>query len=54
MGNLDIVEFKIMTFKKGKSIACLNRYAIKVDNIVYQPELRTKFFLNFLKENSFI
>ena len=44
-GNLDVVEFKIITYKKGKRKYCLNSYKIKTNNIIYQPKLRTKFFL---------
>lgn len=45
LGDLDVVEFQIIIFRKGKLIRCLNRYGIKIKKIVYQPELSKKFFL---------
>jgi glycosyltransferase involved in cell wall biosynthesis len=45
LGNLDIVEFKIITFIKGEKRGCLNTYIMETNNIIYQPILRTKFFL---------
>jgi len=44
LGNLDVVEFKMMTFKKGNPKKWENHYNISTYNIIYQPELRTKFF----------
>jgi len=48
LGDLDIVEFKIIKFKDEKSIGCLNRHTSN-NRIIYQPELRTKFF--YLSDN---
>ena len=45
LGDLDIVEFKIIIFKNGIKRIWLNRYYINTDDIIYQPKLRTKFFL---------
>jgi glycosyltransferase involved in cell wall biosynthesis len=45
IGNLDVVEFKIIPYKKGKRKKyCLNKYKINTNNIIYQPKLRTIFF----------
>ena len=44
LGNLDIVEFKRMTYRRGKQKNWQNRYNMFTYNIIYQPELRTKFF----------
>ena len=44
LGNLDVVEFKMMTFKRGKLKKWENHYPMSTYNIIYQPELRTKFF----------
>jgi len=44
LGNLDVVEFKMMTFINGKPINWENHYNMTTYNIIYQPELRTKFF----------
>ena len=44
LGNLDVVEFKIIYFRGGEMKFCCNKYPIEVNNIIYQPELRTKFF----------
>ena len=49
LGDLDVVEFKIMIYKNHKFIKWHNRYPINTNDIIYQPELRTKFFL--LKED---
>ena len=43
LGNLDVVEFKIVKFKKGKENKSLNHYVMETHNIIYQPKLRTKF-----------
>lgn len=45
LGDLDIVEFKMIAYKRGKYRIWHNRYHIKTNEIVYQPKLRTKFFL---------
>lgn len=45
LGDLDIVEFKMIIYKNGTFRNWHNRYPIKTNDIVYQPELRTKFFL---------
>jgi glycosyltransferase involved in cell wall biosynthesis len=44
LGNLDVVEFKIIYFRGGEMKYCCNQYPIEVNNIIYQPKLRTKFF----------
>jgi len=44
LGNLDVVEFKMMTFIRGKLNKWENQYNMSTYNIIYQPELRTKFF----------
>ena len=44
LGNLDVVEFKMMTFKRGNLKKWENNYHTSTYNIIYQPELRTKFF----------
>jgi glycosyltransferase involved in cell wall biosynthesis len=44
LGNLDVVEFKMMTFIRGKLKKWENQYYTSTYNIIYQPELRTKFF----------
>ena len=45
LGDLDIVEFKMIIYKNGASRYWHNKYPIETNDIVYQPELRTKFFL---------
>ena len=45
LGDLDIVEFKMIIYKNGTSRFWHNKYPIETNDIVYQPELRTKFFL---------
>ena len=45
LGDLDIVEFKMIIYKKGTYRYWHNKYPIETNDIVYQPELRTKFFL---------
>ena len=45
LGDLDVVEFKILIYKNQKFIKWHNRYLINTNDIIYQPELRTKFFL---------
>ena len=45
LGNLDVVEFKMMIFMEGKLKYCCNQYPIETNNIIYQPELRKKFIL---------
>lgn len=45
LGNLDIVEFKMLIYKNGIFTRWHNRYLINTNDIIYQPELRTKFFL---------
>ena len=45
LGDLDVVEFKIITYKNGKFLNWLNIYPIETNDIIYQPKLRTFFFL---------
>ena len=45
LGNLDVVEFKIMAFHGRRRKQCLNKYVMENNDILYQPKLRTKFFL---------
>ena len=45
LGDLDIVEFKMIIYKEGAYRYWHNKYPIETNDIVYQPELRTKFFL---------
>jgi glycosyltransferase involved in cell wall biosynthesis len=45
LGNLDVVEFKIMAFHGRSPKQCLNKYVMDNNEILYQPKLRTKFFL---------
>ena len=45
LGDLDIVEFKMIIYKKGTYRYWHNKYPIETNDIVYQPELRAKFFL---------
>jgi glycosyltransferase involved in cell wall biosynthesis len=45
LGNLDVVEFKIMAFSGRSRKQLLNKYIIENNDILYQPKLRTKFFL---------
>lgn len=45
LGNLDVVEFKMIMFRRGKLKKWENQYPKSAYNyIIYQPELRTKFF----------
>ena len=45
-GNLDVTEFSAGYFKRKEFKTVVNAYSrINLTNIVYQPELRTKFFL---------
>ena len=45
-GNLDITEFQEANFKGQKMLTIVNSYPLtNLTNIVYQPELRTKFFV---------
>ena len=44
LGDIDIVEFKIIIYKNGTFRNWHNRYPIQTNDITYQPELRTKFF----------
>lgn len=44
LGDLDIVEFKILIFKNETKRLWLNKYITNTDDIIYQPKLRTKFF----------
>jgi glycosyltransferase involved in cell wall biosynthesis len=44
IGNIDVVEFKMMTYIRGKLKKWENQYLTSTYNIIYQPELRTKFF----------
>ena len=45
-GNLDLTEFQAASFKKQKFRTVVNAYSsINLTNIVYQPELKTKFFI---------
>ena len=46
IGNLDVVEFKLCYYRKGSCKQVLNTYdLINITGIIYQPELRTKFFV---------
>ena len=46
MGNIDVVEFKASYYKNGKFKEVVNSYSlINITGIIYQPELRTKFFI---------
>lgn len=45
LGNLDVIEFKIMAFNGRSRKQLLNKYVIENNDILYQPKLRTKFFL---------
>ena len=46
LGNLDIVEFKISYYINGEFKTIVNNYDnINITGIVYQPELRSKFFI---------
>ena len=45
LGKLDVVEFKMLIFKNRKFIKWHNKYLINTYDIIYQPKLRTKFFL---------
>ena len=49
MEDLDIVEFKALKYRKGKFRRIVNNF--KINNIIYQPELRTIFF-NIKKNES--
>ena len=43
-GSLDIVEFQAGVYEEGKLTKILKNYpSINLENIIYQPELRTKF-----------
>ena len=45
-GNIDVIEFQAASFKNKKFRAVVNNYSkINLTNIVYQPELKTKFFI---------
>jgi glycosyltransferase involved in cell wall biosynthesis len=44
LGNLDVVEFKIMAFNRRSRKQLLNKYTMENNDILYQPKLRTKFF----------
>ena len=45
-GNLDITEFEAASFKRQQFRTVVNAYSmINLSNIVYQPELKTKFFI---------
>ena len=44
LGNLDVVEFKIMAFNGRSRKQLLNKYVMENNDILYQPKLRTKFF----------
>ncbi len=45
LGKLDVVEFKMFIYKNRKFIKWHNKYLINTYDIIYQPKLRTKFFL---------
>jgi teichuronic acid biosynthesis glycosyltransferase TuaG len=46
IGNLDVVEFKLSYYRGGKFRTVVNTYDIlNISGIIYQPELRTKFFI---------
>ena len=45
-GNLDVIEFKAAYFKNREFRTVVNSYSkINLTNVIYQPELRTKFFI---------
>ena len=45
-GNIDVIEFQAASFKNKKFRAVVNNYSkINLTNIIYQPELKTKFFI---------
>ena len=53
IADLDVVEFKASYYRNGEFKGNVNNYEyINISNIVYQPELRTKFF--YTKENDSI
>ena len=53
LADLDVVEFKGSYYMNGKFIGNVNNYEIiNITSIVYQPELRTKFF--YIKEDDSI
>ena len=46
MGNIDVVEFKASYYRNKKFKEIVNSYSlINISGIIYQPELRTKFFI---------
>ena len=46
MGDLDLVEFKLSYYRSGKFRTVVNTYHIlNITGIIYQPYLRTKFFI---------
>ena len=45
LGNLDVVEFEMLIFRGGKVKEYCSTYSMAIKNIIYQPKLRTKFFL---------
>ena len=46
LGNLDVVEFKFSYYRKGEFKTIVNSYdIINITEVIYQPELRTKFFV---------
>jgi glycosyltransferase involved in cell wall biosynthesis len=45
IGDLDVVEFKINIYQNGFFKKWHNNYLINTNDIIYQPKLRTKFFL---------
>lgn len=45
LGDIDVVEFKMPIFSGGKKLTYCSTFSMAIKNIVYQPELRTKFFL---------
>ena len=46
LGNLDVVEFKASYYRNGEFKTIVNNYdIINTTGIIYQPELRTKFFV---------
>ena len=45
-GNIDVVEFQAASFRNRKFKTVVNAYSgINLTSIIYQPELRTKFFI---------
>ena len=53
LANLDIVEFKCSLYRNGTFKGIINNYnELKITNLVYQPELRTKFLYTGIRAQS--